>query len=169
VFITYGHLRFQSHIQLPNKTSQIYSSWLPLMPSEAGSLKKKVKLSRYTPWGERMYSSYSFLTSALDGGEWSASASRPGRALPPGKEPRYPLDRRLGGPQSRSGRRGEKKNLPLSGIEPRSPDRPARSQTLYCLRYRGSLDLSYISKHLPSPGNDFSIKMKQNSHPRLPI
>jgi hypothetical protein len=54
--------------------------------------------------GERRYSSYPFLTSALDGGEWSAS--RPGRALPPGKEPRYPLDRRLGGPQSRSGCRG---------------------------------------------------------------
>jgi hypothetical protein len=35
--------------------------------------------------GDRRYSSYSFLTSALDGGEWSAS--RPGRALPPGKEP----------------------------------------------------------------------------------
>jgi hypothetical protein len=33
--------------------------------------------------GERRYSSYSFLTSALDGGEWSAS--RPGRALPPGE------------------------------------------------------------------------------------
>jgi hypothetical protein len=32
-------------------------------------------------WGERRCSSYSFLTSALDGGEWSAS--RPGRALPP--------------------------------------------------------------------------------------
>jgi hypothetical protein len=31
------------------------------------------------------YSSYSFSTSALDGGEWSAS--RPGRALPPGKGP----------------------------------------------------------------------------------
>jgi hypothetical protein len=30
--------------------------------------------------GERKYSSYSYLTSALDGGEWSAS--RPGRALP---------------------------------------------------------------------------------------
>jgi hypothetical protein len=28
-------------------------------------------------------------------------------ALPGGKSPRYPLDRRLGGPQSRSGRRGE--------------------------------------------------------------
>jgi hypothetical protein len=55
-------------------------------------------------WGERRYSSYSFTTSALDGGEWSAS--RPGRALPPGKDPRYPLYRRLGGPQSRSGHRG---------------------------------------------------------------
>jgi hypothetical protein len=55
-------------------------------------------------WEERMYSSYSFLTSTLDGGEWSAS--RPGRALPRGKDPRYPLDRRLGGPQSRSGHRG---------------------------------------------------------------
>jgi hypothetical protein len=31
------------------------------------------------------HSSYSCLTSALDGGEWLAS--RPGRALPPGKEP----------------------------------------------------------------------------------
>jgi hypothetical protein len=35
--------------------------------------------------GDRRYSSYSFLTSAL---EWSAS--RPGRALPPGKEPPVP-------------------------------------------------------------------------------
>jgi len=41
-------------------------------------------------------------------GEWSAS--RPGRALPRGKDPRYPLDRRLGGLQSRSGRRGWRKN-----------------------------------------------------------
>jgi hypothetical protein len=31
-------------------------------------------------------------------------------ALPAGKEPRYTLDRRLGGPQSRSGRGGEEKN-----------------------------------------------------------
>jgi hypothetical protein len=38
--------------------------------------------------GERRYSSYSFLTSALEGGEWSAS--RPGRSLPPGKEPSVP-------------------------------------------------------------------------------
>jgi hypothetical protein len=38
--------------------------------------------------GDRRYSSYSFLPSALEGGEWSAS--RPGRALPPGKEPPVP-------------------------------------------------------------------------------
>jgi hypothetical protein len=36
-----------------------------------------------------------------------------------GKSPRYPLDRRLGGPQSRSGRGGEDKNSQLPpGIEP---------------------------------------------------
>jgi hypothetical protein len=33
--------------------------------------------------------SYSYLNSALDGGEWSAS--RPGRALPPGKGPPVPI------------------------------------------------------------------------------
>jgi hypothetical protein len=70
--------------------------------------KAKAKQSRYTPWwrlvGGRRYSSYSFLTLILDGGGWSAS--RPGRALPRGKDFRYPLYRRLGGPQSRSGHKG---------------------------------------------------------------
>jgi hypothetical protein len=37
---------------------------------------------------------------------------------PQGKSPRYPLDRRLCGPQSRSGCCGEEKNLALPGIEP---------------------------------------------------
>jgi hypothetical protein len=48
------------------------------------ALNIKLKYSHIHLWrsrGERMYSSYSFTTSALDGGEWSAS--RPGRALPP--------------------------------------------------------------------------------------
>jgi hypothetical protein len=36
-----------------------------------------------------------------------------------GKSPWHPLDRRMGGPQSRSGRGGEEKNSqPLSGLEP---------------------------------------------------
>ena len=43
---------------------------------------------------------YSSMTAALEGGKWSAT--RPGRTLPPGKT-RYPLYRRLGGPQGRSG------------------------------------------------------------------
>jgi hypothetical protein len=37
---------------------------------------------------------------------------------PLGKSPRYPLDRRLGESQSRSGRCGEEKHLALPGIEP---------------------------------------------------
>jgi len=40
-------------------------------------------------------------------------------ALPPGKEPRFPLDRRMGGPQSRAGHDGEEKNTQHPpGIEP---------------------------------------------------
>jgi len=50
------------------------------------------------------------MTAALEEGEWSTP--RPGRILPPGKT-RYPLYRRLGGPQSRSGRA---ENLVYTGI-----------------------------------------------------
>jgi len=41
------------------------------------------------------------MTAALEGGEWSAA--RPGRTLLPEKT-RYPLYRKLGEPQGRSGR-----------------------------------------------------------------
>jgi hypothetical protein len=68
------------------------------------------------------------MTSALEEGEWSAA--RPGRTLPPGKT-RYPLYRRLGGPQGRS--RQARKTSPPTGI--RSLDRPARSHSLYRLSY----------------------------------
>jgi hypothetical protein len=55
------------------------------------------KQSLYTPWrrlgGEEVYS-YSFTTSALDGGEWSTS--RPGRSLPPGKGPPVPIVQEAG-------------------------------------------------------------------------
>jgi hypothetical protein len=99
----------------------------------------RIKQSRYTPWrrlGERRHSSYSFTTSALDGGEWSASC--PCRPLPPRKGHPYPLYRRLGGPQSRLNTEATGKIFPpLPGIEPRSPGRPVRSQTLYWLSYPG--------------------------------
>jgi ribosomal protein S16 len=58
--------------------------------------------------------------------------------LPPGKEPRYQFDRRLGGPQGRSAQRGEEENLDPTELKLRPLGRPARSQSLYRLRYPGS-------------------------------
>jgi hypothetical protein len=42
-------------------------------------------------------------------------------ALPPGKEPWYPVDRRLGRPQNLSGRHGEEKNLAPTGTQTPTP------------------------------------------------
>jgi hypothetical protein len=61
------------------RTSKSYSS--PSTPHEGA-------------WGEIRYSSYSFTTSALDGGEWLAS--RPGRTLAPGKGPPVPIVQEAG-------------------------------------------------------------------------
>jgi hypothetical protein len=63
-------------------------------------------------YGEVDVYNHFFLTSALTGGEWSASL--PDR-FTPGKSPRYPLDRSLGGPQSQSGQHGEEKILDPTG------------------------------------------------------
>jgi hypothetical protein len=71
------------------------------------------------------------MTVALEGGEWSAA--RPGRTLPPEKN-LYPLYRRLGGPQGRSGRAEN-----LVPHRDSIPDRPARSQSLYRLSYRAHI------------------------------
>jgi len=57
--------------------------------------------------GECRYSLTHSLTSVLHGGEWSASRS--GR-FTRREEPPYPLVRKLGGPQSRSGHGVEEKN-----------------------------------------------------------
>jgi hypothetical protein len=56
-----------------------------------------------------------------------------------GKSTRYPLDRRLGVPQIRSGHDGEEKNSqPPPGIEPQNPDFQPVAQSLYQLGYHGS-------------------------------
>jgi len=83
------------------------------------------------------------MTTALEGGEGSASC--PSRSLPLGKT-WYPLYRWLGGPQGRSGQ--VRNILPPTGI--RSPDRPARSQSLYGLccpahRIRSPFPLIYFT------------------------
>jgi hypothetical protein len=73
---------------------------------------------------------YSFLTSALDGGEWSAS--RPGRALAPGKGPPGPIVQEAGWAPEPVWTQGRGTILlPLPGIDLRSPGRPVHSRTLY--------------------------------------
>jgi hypothetical protein len=67
-----------------------------------------------TYWGVDVWI-HIFLTSALIGvvsGQLHAPA-----ALAPGKSPRYPFYRRLGEPQSRSGRYGEVNFFTLPGLE----------------------------------------------------
>jgi hypothetical protein len=66
------------------------------------------------PEREWRYSCTFYLTSALNGVDCEHHAPA---ALPPGKT-RYPLYRRLGGPQGQSGR--VRKTLPLSGFDPRT-------------------------------------------------
>jgi hypothetical protein len=58
-------------------------------------------------------------------------------ALIPGKAPLYLLDRRLGGPQSRSGCCGEEENLALPGIEP-----GASNSSLHRLSYPDSYTIN---------------------------
>jgi hypothetical protein len=78
---------------------------------------KKVKQSNnifMEVWGERMYSSYSFTTSALDGAEWSVS--RPGHAYPPGKGPSLPIGQVAGwAPEPVWTQRLEEKSLASAG------------------------------------------------------
>jgi hypothetical protein len=100
------------------------------------TIKLSLRLTKHcamkTYWEWRCNSTH-YLTSVLDGGEWSASY------IPQGKSPRYPLDRRLGRPQTRSGHGVEEKNFqPPPRIEPRSSDGSARSQSVYRLSYSGS-------------------------------
>jgi hypothetical protein len=91
--------------------------------------------------GERIYSSYSFTTSVLDGGGQSPAPA----ALYTLADSGYPLHRTLGGPQSLSGHKRLEENLwPLPGIEPRLSGRPVRNQTLSWLSYSGSKTCKYF-------------------------
>ena len=73
------------------------------------------------------------MITALEGGE--GSASRPGRSLPLGKT-RYPLYRRLGGPQGRYGQ--VRKISPTPGFDPRNVQ-PVAS------RYASSISVTLFS------------------------
>jgi hypothetical protein len=71
-------------------------------------------------------------------------------ALPRGKSPRYPLDRRLGGPQSWSGRCDEK-NLALPGIEPGPSSPSLYGQIHQFLDFRTTVPGTSVHLPLPSP------------------
>jgi hypothetical protein len=99
------------------------------------------------PEGEYSYSSTLSLTSTLDGVGDQRQAPA---ALPPGKT-RYPLYRRLGGPHYWSEQ--VRKISPPTGI--RSPDRPARNESLYRLRYSGSSKTTGTLHHAVSSVQSF--------------
>jgi hypothetical protein len=67
---------------------------LELIRVDKGKVSKTVPLRHADAKGERSYSSDSFLASALDGCEWSAS--RPGRALLPGERTPVPIGQEAG-------------------------------------------------------------------------
>ena len=94
--------------------------------------KVKPRTNHEGPEGKQMYSTTLPSTSALVQG-FGAQRNASGRFTPREKKTRYPLYRRLGGPQGRSGRVW--KISPPTGI--RSPDLPARSESLYRLSYPG--------------------------------
>jgi hypothetical protein len=68
---------------------------------------------------QRMYNSYSFLSSALNGLSGQHGLRHAPTALYSGKYPRYPLDKRLGVPRTTLDAEARKKiPLTLLGIEP---------------------------------------------------
>jgi hypothetical protein len=68
---------------------------------------------------------HAFLTSALDGGEWSAS--HPSCFIPLGKSPQYQLERRLGVPQGQFGCSGKGKKSHHCPCWESNPSHPACS------------------------------------------
>jgi hypothetical protein len=97
--------------------------------------------------GERRYSSYSFSTSALDGGEWSAS--RPGRAFTPGEGTPVPIGQEAGwAPQPVWTQRIEEKSFAPAGD--RTPI--ARSMTILI-----ELDMKVFQ--IFKPGEGFKMRI----------
>jgi hypothetical protein len=103
------------------------------------------------------------------------------------KRPRYPLDRRLGGPRAGLDDVEKRKFLTLPGLEFTFLGRPARRQSIYRLRYPGSQvsgtdkskyvpvinygpfreDVQSVQKRLRGPQNR-SIRCKEKNLLNLP-
>jgi hypothetical protein len=94
------------------------------------------KMSLYAPRGRLRGEAVQRLLILDLGTRWGEqSASRHGRALPPGKRPPVPIVQEAGwAPQPVWTEARGKILSPLPGIEPRSLGRPPRSQTQYSLQ-----------------------------------
>ena len=125
----------ESLYRLPTMTRKV-----KLITTGKGKRKGHPRTGHEGPEEEQMYRSTLPSTLALDvvGGQNNATA-----ALIPGNT-RYPSYMRLGGPQGRSSR--VRKISPPTGI--RSPDRPARSESLYRLSYPGPYNLSNTKSNI---------------------
>jgi hypothetical protein len=89
---------------------------IPILPlSKYKLMNVYLRTDHEGPEGEQRYICTLSLTLALDGGGWSTP--RPER-FTPGKEIRYPLCRRLDGPQDLFGR--VRKTSPVPGFHPRT-------------------------------------------------
>jgi len=114
--------------------------------------KVKVKLSLCLPKHHAMktyWGSWGIAPHILDLGirwRWVVSFT-PRSFYSQGKSPWYPLDRRLGGPESCSGCSGEETNSqPPPGIEPLNPYHPACSPVLYWVITALTLELCITIK-----------------------
>jgi hypothetical protein len=103
--------------------------------------------------GDRRYSSYSFLTPALEGGVWSAS--RPGRALPPGKEPPVPTVQEAGwAPEPAWTQRSEEKSS--ASVGDRTPE--VQPEVRHCTDWATRLALQqYLFERKPTQVVSFYI------------
>jgi hypothetical protein len=97
----------------------LFKHYISLLSKYIVKVKLSLGLTMYHAMktnGEVKVQFHTFLTSALDGGEWSATCPV---LFTPGDSPQYPLDRRLGGPESWSEHIDKEKNShPLQESDP---------------------------------------------------
>jgi hypothetical protein len=101
------------------------------------------------------------------GSRWRCVVSFTPRPLyPQGKSPWYPLDRRMGGPQSRSGCNGEEKNFqPLPGLEPPIIEPVVQRWTTEFSRLLISQNQSYFPTDGRSVGRSVSQSVSHSVRP----
>ena len=138
-FVSFSKIRSIQHLLLNNKgpTFAVDTSIQNVLKKNVNcTLIQALRLCKAVrPMGGVEVQLYPFMTMALEGGE--RSASRPGRSLPAGKS-RYPLYRRQGGLQGRSGQ-VRKISLHRDSIPGPSSPQPV----LIRITLRGLLDYVY--------------------------